>query len=151
MAEARAAVRDGDLDAVFVFPAGFAEDVAQRTPREPGRGRQRRCRHRDGRRQVGGDVVRRRPQRRAHRRRGPGARRPGLTPAEIEQVAEQTVHGAAPVGLQDTSATARLLDTKTYFAAGMAVFFLMFTVQFGVSSLIEERTEGTLPGSWRRR
>jgi ABC-2 type transport system permease protein len=69
----------------------------------------------------------------------------GLTPADIQQVAEQTVHGAAPVALRDTSAAARLLDTKTYFAAGMAVFFLMFTVQFGVSSLIEERTEGTLP------
>jgi ABC-2 type transport system permease protein len=55
------------------------------------------------------------------------------------------VHGVAPVSLRDVSATARLLDTKTYFAAGMAVFFLMFTVQFGVSSLIEERTEGTLP------
>jgi ABC-2 type transport system permease protein len=38
-----------------------------------------------------------------------------------------------------------VLDVKTYFAAGMAVFFLLFTVQFGVSSIIEERSEGTLP------
>jgi ABC-2 type transport system permease protein len=70
---------------------------------------------------------------------------PTITPAQIAEVAEETAHGAAPVELRDVSATARLLDTKPYFAAGMAVFFLMFTVQFGISSLIEERTEGTLP------
>lgn len=36
------------------------------------------------------------------------------------------------------------LDTTTYLAAGMAVFFLFFTVQFGVLSLLEERERGTL-------
>ena len=49
-----------------------------------------------------------------------------------------------PVALNDISTTAKVLDSKTYFAAGMAIFFLLFTVQFGVSSLIEERSEGTL-------
>jgi ABC-2 type transport system permease protein len=67
-----------------------------------------------------------------------------MSPAELERVAEDTVHGAAPVRLADVSATARVLDAKTYFAAGMAVFFLLFTVQFGVSSLIDERAQGTL-------
>ena len=36
------------------------------------------------------------------------------------------------------------LDATTFFAAGMAVFFLFFTVQFGVTSLLEERNDGTL-------
>ena len=36
------------------------------------------------------------------------------------------------------------LDATTYLAAGMAVFFLFFTVQFGVLSLLEERENGTL-------
>ena len=33
---------------------------------------------------------------------------------------------------------------KSFYAAGMAVFFLFFTVQFGVTSLLEERNDGTL-------
>lgn len=36
------------------------------------------------------------------------------------------------------------LDQTTYLAAGMAVFFVFFTVQFGVSSLLLEREQGTL-------
>jgi ABC-2 type transport system permease protein len=68
----------------------------------------------------------------------------GLSPAKLQQVAQPTLSTSAPITLQDTSAAAHVLDTKTYFAAGMAVFFLLFTVQFGVSSLIEERSEGTL-------
>ena len=46
--------------------------------------------------------------------------------------------------LTDISASTKQLDTTTYFAAGMAVFFLFFTVQFGVSGLLEEEREGTL-------
>jgi ABC-2 type transport system permease protein len=72
------------------------------------------------------------------------AARPGLTRTDIDRVAEETIHGTAPVRLEDVSATTRVLDVKTQFAAGMAVFFLLFTVQFGVSSLIDERSAGTL-------
>jgi ABC-2 type transport system permease protein len=42
------------------------------------------------------------------------------------------------------SAHTKELDQKSFFAAGMAVFFLFFTVQFGVTSLLEERNDGTL-------
>ena len=38
----------------------------------------------------------------------------------------------------------RQLDVGTFYAAGMAVFFLFFTVQFGVSSILDERRDGTL-------
>jgi ABC-2 type transport system permease protein len=48
------------------------------------------------------------------------------------------------VAVSDVSAQTKELDTKSFFAAGMAVFFLFFTVQFGVTSLLEERSEGTL-------
>jgi len=47
--------------------------------------------------------------------------------------------------LVDVSAESRELAGTTFFSAGMAVFFLFFTVQFGVASLIEERTIGTMP------
>ena len=49
-----------------------------------------------------------------------------------------------PVSVEDISATKKQLELKTYFSAGMAVFFLFFTVQFGISSLLDERREGTL-------
>jgi len=37
------------------------------------------------------------------------------------------------------------IDAKTQIAAGMATFFLFFSVQFGVLGLLQERREGTLP------
>ena len=49
-----------------------------------------------------------------------------------------------PIVLADVSATKKELDAKTFFSAGMAVFFLFFTVQFGVSSIMDERRAGTL-------
>ena len=49
-----------------------------------------------------------------------------------------------PASVVDVSATKKELEPKTFFAAGMAVFFLFFTVQFGISSLLDERREGTL-------
>ena len=48
------------------------------------------------------------------------------------------------MAVSDVSAQTKQLDNKSFFAAGMAVFFLFFTVQFGVTSLLEERSEGTL-------
>ncbi len=50
----------------------------------------------------------------------------------------------APVTLADVSTGSRQLDAGTFYAAGMAVFFLFFTVQFGISSILEERRDGTL-------
>jgi len=67
-----------------------------------------------------------------------------LTPQQIAVLSEQVAHAAAPLALRDASASRKILDSKTYFAAGMAVFFLFFTVQFGVASLIDERANGTL-------
>lgn len=45
--------------------------------------------------------------------------------------------------VEDTAA-ARTFSSTTFFAIGMAVFFLFFTVEFGVRGLLEERNEGTL-------
>ena len=143
-AEARAAVGDGDLDVAFVLPSGFAADVASPRPAElrvvgsadaPTATTVARS---VARSYVGGlDAAR-------VAAAAVGASRPGLAPADLERVAQETVHGLSPVTIDDVSATTRVLDVKTYFAAAMAVFFLLFTVQFGVSSLIDERGEGTL-------
>ena len=64
-----------------------------------------------------------------------------------EALASLAIAAAAipdPVSVVDISATKKELGLKTFFAAGMAVFFLFFTVQFGISSLLDERREGTL-------
>jgi ABC-2 type transport system permease protein len=50
----------------------------------------------------------------------------------------------APVRIVDASSKNRQLDAGTFYSAGMAVFFLFFTVQFGVSSLLDERRDGTV-------
>ena len=67
-----------------------------------------------------------------------------LPPARIRALAAAAAAATAPVAVRDVSAQTRELDQKSFFAAGMAVFFLFFTVQFGVTSLLEERSEGTL-------
>ena len=50
----------------------------------------------------------------------------------------------APVSLVERRSGSREFDDNTFFAAGMAVFFLFFTTQFGAVSLLRERREGTL-------
>jgi linearmycin/streptolysin S transport system permease protein len=48
------------------------------------------------------------------------------------------------IAIADVSTQSKELDATTFYAAGMAVFFLFFTVQFGISSLFDERRDGTL-------
>ena len=66
------------------------------------------------------------------------------SPGTIRALAARAAAAAAPVAVSDVSAKSKELDQKSFFAAGMAVFFLFFTVQFGVTSLLEERNDGTL-------
>ena len=61
--------------------------------------------------------------------------------AALQQAAVQTKN---PVSLKDVSATTKQLSQTTYMAAGMAIFFLFFTVSFGVSGILEERRIGTM-------
>jgi ABC-2 type transport system permease protein len=66
------------------------------------------------------------------------------SPGQLADLAARAAAATPPVALRDISATAKLLDSSTYFPASMAVFFLFFTVQFGISSLLDERAGGTL-------
>jgi ABC-2 type transport system permease protein len=68
----------------------------------------------------------------------------GQSSGNTQALAAQAAATTAPVAVSDVSAQTKELDTKSFFAAGMAVFFLFFTVQFGVTSLLEERSDGTL-------
>jgi ABC-2 type transport system permease protein len=66
------------------------------------------------------------------------------TSATIVQIAARATSSPPPISISDTSTTKKNLDPKTYYAAAMAVFFLFFAVQFGISSLLSERADGTL-------
>lgn len=67
-----------------------------------------------------------------------------VTPDFVEALSGDPATAANSFTISDSSAASKQLDASTYFAAGMAVFFLFFTVQFGVSGLLEEERQGTL-------
>ncbi len=67
-----------------------------------------------------------------------------VPPGRVRVLVKRAAAAAAPVAVRDVSATSKELDQKSFFAAGMAMFFLFFTVQFGMTSLLEERNGGTL-------
>jgi len=146
-ARARALAAAGTLDAVIIIPAGFSARVASQRPAEM---------------QVIGNVDA--PISTEIARSIAGSYAAGLNrvrlsvatvlaaggghaagpPGRIQALAARAAAAAAPVAMADVSANSRQLDQKSFFAAGMAVFFLFFTVQFGVTSLLEERNDGTL-------
>ncbi|MDH4140117.1 MAG: ABC transporter permease [Coriobacteriia bacterium] len=65
-------------------------------------------------------------------------------PETVGLLTEQAAATKNPVTLEDISAATKQLSATTYMAAGMAVFFLFFTVSFGVSGLLEEKRIGTM-------
>lgn len=74
------------------------------------------------------------------------AARGGAAPSreELARLGSVAQQEGTPVVVSDRGAGNREFDTTTFFAAGMAVFFLFFTTQFGAQSLLRERREGTL-------
>lgn len=141
VAEAEEAVDAGDLDAVFVIPAGFDQSI------QAGGG---------GELEVIGNVG------------SPTATQIAAAIASgyglgLERVQLSIAAGVAsggdpailvpaavegqnrsPVTIGSIEAAIRQLDGTTYAIAGMAVFFLMFTAQFGFRSLLDEKRDGTL-------
>jgi ABC-2 type transport system permease protein len=145
VAGARALTAKGTLDAVIVIPAGFSARVAAErpaamqvigNPSDP----------------ISAEVARFIAQGYAadlNRARLSvatvvAAGGPAASPSRIRALAARAAASAAPVAVADVSAKSKQLDQKSFFAAGMAVFFLFFTVQFGVTSLLEERNDGTM-------
>lgn len=140
---AEEAIRVGDLDAAWVLPAGFSDAVTS------GQGA-------DVRLLVSPDAT----------LAGEVAR--GIVTAwatrietttlavatatqlsgasvDVEAVAVQAAAADPGIALTPLLEPARQLDGASYLAAGMAAFFVFFTVQFGVTGLLEERVQGTLP------
>lgn len=144
-AEAEAAVEDGEIDAFYVIPEGFGLGVL--TNAEPTI-------------QVVGDVGA--PTStdiaasiaeqfssgiEAAQLAIATTADVGQTPITPEFVASLTGDPAAAAFsyvMTDESAETRQLDATTYYAAAMSVFFLFFTVQYGVLGLLEEERDGTM-------
>jgi ABC-2 type transport system permease protein len=141
-ARARTLAANGTLDAVIVIPAGFSARVEAGQPASM---------------QVIGNVdasIAAEVARSIAEAYAAELNRVRLSVATVlagpggsgstQALAAQAAATATPVAVSDVSAQTKQLDNKSFFAAGMAVFFLFFTVQFGVTSLLEERSEGTL-------
>jgi len=68
----------------------------------------------------------------------------GPPPADVVTWGQEAALRPPAYTFTDVTAETRQLDAPTFFAAGMAVFFLLFTVQFGVLGVLEEEENGTL-------
>jgi ABC-2 type transport system permease protein len=67
-----------------------------------------------------------------------------LEPARLGGHAETAATTSSPIVIVDVEAEVRQMPTATFYAASMAIFFLFFTAQFGILSLLTERRQGTL-------
>lgn len=138
----RRAVEEGRADALLVIPSGFSRAAASGQPAtlEVVGGADARVAT-----QVAASVARAfatsitASQLAVATALGPS---PDLERARA--LAERATRTAPPVGLETRTATDEQLDWGTYYAAGMAVFFLFFVVQGGVLSYLEERRDATL-------
>ncbi|MGW4213574.1 ABC transporter permease [Lentzea sp. NPDC004789] len=139
--EARALVESGTATAAFLLPTGLTEDVqAGRAARIEVVG--------DVDAPTGTDIARSLAQ--AYTDRLAAVRtsiaatvHSGVSTPPAELAAAAATSLPQPVVAEDTTGR-RQLDAKTQYAAGMAVFFLFFAVQPGVTGLLDERRNGTL-------
>jgi ABC-2 type transport system permease protein len=140
---AMAELRSGELEAVWVLPAGFTEAVLSGRPAQvevlvsPEAA-------------LAGEVARGVATSWTSRLEATAlsvatAAQLGVPDADLDALAARAATADPAVSLTSLLAPDRQLDTASYLAAGMAAFFVFFTVQFGVTGLLEERTLGTLP------
>lgn len=69
----------------------------------------------------------------------------GGSPLPPQLVFAQAAAAEDPVVIVPRETSDRQLDLVTYYAAGMAAFFVFFTVQLGVTGILDEEQDGTLP------
>jgi len=144
-ARARALAANGTLDAAIVIPAGFSARVASQRPAAMQViGNVGNPISTEIARSIAGSYAADLNRVRLSVATVLAAGGAAASPARVQALAARAAAAAAPVAVADVSAKSKQLDQKSFFAAGMAVFFLFFTVQFGVTSLLEERNDGTL-------
>jgi ABC-2 type transport system permease protein len=135
LAAGRSAADRGKVAATFVLPAGFSAAIGQGGPAEV-----RVLGNVD--QSIGAQVADAIAQ--SYASRIDTARLATAALGSATPSSTRFASAPAPIRLADVSTTSRQLDAGTFYSAGMAVFFLFFTVQFGLSSILEERRDGTL-------
>jgi ABC-2 type transport system permease protein len=145
-AAARRGLQDGELDAAWIVPAGFSERVRS------GQGGELEVLVNPDR-PLSAEVARGVATAFAAQLSSTSltvatatvAAGGALSEAELARVVALATQAVPAVVLDDALTPDRQLDMVSYLAAGMAAFFVFFTVQFGVTGLLEERKQGTLP------
>lgn len=133
----------GDLDATFVIPDGFSADVTA------GRGATVSViGHVDSpiSTEIAAEIARAYAAELNRVQLAVAVAAAGeIPPGDLDDVAARvaTVPPALSV-VDDPTSVRRQLDAATYSAAGMAVFFLLFTAGLSITSLLREREEGTM-------
>ena len=140
VAEAERLAEDGDIDAAVVFPDGFTEQV------QSGEGGEIEVIASPDS-SIGSLVAVS-----LARSFGSSLDAVGLSVATVAGAGgevdpplvarAQAIPQAAVI--RTAAAADQVASQSTFFAIGMAVFFLFFAVEFGVRGLLEEREEGTL-------
>jgi ABC-2 type transport system permease protein len=142
-AAAEDAIRDGDLDAAWLLPAGFSDAVTSGgdaevtvlvSPDAP----------------LAGEVANGVATSWTNRLRAAALTvvtgdAVGDGTLDLEALAAEVIATDPSLALTPLVAPDQQLDGISYLAAGMAAFFVFFTVQYGVTGLLEERQLGTLP------
>jgi ABC-2 type transport system permease protein len=142
-ADARALLADGEISAAWILPAGFSDAVAA------GRGAEIEVLVNPDR-ALAGEVAQGIARGFATRidevtLAVATAAVSGVPPEGLEAVGQRAAAADPLVAIEPLVAEDAQLDPIGYLAAGMAAFFVFFTVQFGVTGLLEERQQGTMP------
>jgi ABC-2 type transport system permease protein len=141
------ALREGTLDAAWILPTGFSDAVI--------RGRPARLEVLvNADRALRGEIARGVAEGYVSRLEAIGlaiatvstvAPEGGVTPDQLGALGAELAASGPVVRLSELETRSRQLDATSYLAAGMAAFFVFFTVQFGVTGLLEETQQGTMP------
>jgi ABC-2 type transport system permease protein len=135
-------IEDDELDAAFVIPEGFSDAATSPEPLDI-----RVVGNVDS--QIATQIATSVGERfasnlNAVRLSVAAAAAPGATPEQLTALGEAAQAADDPVVVGTIESENRQLDATTYLMAGMAVFFVFFLVQFGVTGLLDEREQGTL-------
>lgn len=144
LAAGRSLVSSGRATATFVVPSGFSKAGESETPTRleiVGNGKTFK--------QTGTFIARSialafANQLNSVRLAVASTRKQHPTPGEVTHLGEHATNLQRPLAVHSSSLPSKELGLKTHEVAGLTVFFLFFTVQFGFLSIIDERTQGTL-------
>lgn len=138
-AAAQSAVDDGGVDAAFVLPAnlsqGFGAEIVVLANVDA---------------EIGGAVATAIAEEFSRRAWvGAVAIRAGfdlgvIAPADVDAAIAEAASLGFPLDLDVQEVASRQVQTTTFFIAGLGIFFTFFIVGLSLTSMLEERTNGTL-------